>query len=392
MAYDLCMLAVLAFTTVRGAMKGVAWQLAAIAALVLCFLFATPLSVVVAPLIHVDPPLNRWIAMLAIYLVFSFGCFAAARAVRSGLESMKFEDYDKHLGALFGLLKGATFCVVVTFFSVCLSERACDYVLRTYSGYASAVILNQLQPVMPTELAGVLRPYLNHIADEVREIAEEDSSDDERGPGDWETADGRESPSGFRGSSRPADDMFEDRDDFRPPRHDDDHIPDNDKSVSNPGDSGSLLDAVKRLPEILGDKLKEKVSESIRDALPGSSNRDARDDDKPQPRRNPAAPSPERLKTVTSEIGRMFSRHDDQQQKFSAEIDALLEGVPHDVSLAALHDWRADLLGREPDPDPETDVRTTLDGRLLRQLDAAGIRLSELPKRVASRLEKAGGE
>src|SRR5687768_5200953 len=75
MAFDLCMLAVLVFTTVRGAMKGVAWQLAAIAALVLCFLFATPLSVVVAPLIHVDPPLNRWIAMLAIYLVFSFGCF-----------------------------------------------------------------------------------------------------------------------------------------------------------------------------------------------------------------------------------------------------------------------------------------------------------------------------
>jgi hypothetical protein len=86
----------------------------------------------------------------------------------------------------------------------------------------------------------------------------------------------------------------------------------------------------------------------------------------------------------------LFARRDDQRQKFAADIESLLEGVPGDVSLAALADWRADLLGREPDPDPRTDVTWSLDARLVRQLDSAGVRLSELPARLRERLEKAG--
>src|SRR5262245_38343757 len=105
MWYDALMLAILLFTTIRGAAKGMAWQLAAIAALVLCFLFATPLSLVVAPSINLAPPLNRWVAMLAIYLAFSFGCFSIARLLRGWLEELRFTEYDRHLGALFGLLK-----------------------------------------------------------------------------------------------------------------------------------------------------------------------------------------------------------------------------------------------------------------------------------------------
>lgn len=391
MVYDLCMLAILAFTTIRGAAKGVAWQIAAIAALVLCFLFATPVSLVVAPMIHLDPPLNRWIAMLAIYLVFSFGCFAAARAVRSGLESMKFEAYDKHLGGLFGLIKGATICVLITFFSVCLSERACDYVLRTHSGYASAVVLHQLQPIMPQELAGVLDPYLRHIADEVREIAGEDPEERDRDPFERETADSRESPSGFRGSSRPSEDSFGD-DEFRPPMREGDRDAGDDESPRRVEGSGLLSDLVKRIPEMLGGQLKEKVTESIRNALPGPSEGDADRRSEPPPRRNPAAKESEEIRPLVVEISRLFSRHPEQQQKFTAEIESLLDGVPENAALRALHDWRSDLLGRGTDPDPQTDVTTPLDSRLVRQLQAAGIRLSEIPVRVRARLEKAGEE
>ena len=105
-AFDLFICAMLLFTTIRGAAKGVAWQLAGIGALVLCFMFATPLSLSLAPMIKLAPPLNRWVAMLGIYLVFSFGTFAIARGFRGALEKAKFVEFDRHLGALFGLFKG----------------------------------------------------------------------------------------------------------------------------------------------------------------------------------------------------------------------------------------------------------------------------------------------
>lgn len=163
MGFDLFIAAILLVTTIRGAAKGVAWQLAGIAALVLCFLFATPLSLSLAPMIKLDPPLNRWVAMLAIYLVFSFGTFAVARGFREALEKAKFVEFDRHLGALFGLFKGAIIALVITFFSVAISKQARDVILKTYTGYTAAHIMNAIDPVMPKELHAILEPYIHQL-------------------------------------------------------------------------------------------------------------------------------------------------------------------------------------------------------------------------------------
>ncbi len=162
-AFDLFICAMLLFTTIRGAAKGVAWQLAGIGALVLCFMFATPLSLSLAPMIKLAPPLNRWVAMLGIYLVFSFGTFAIARGFRGALEKAKFVEFDRHLGALFGLFKGVLLALVITFFSVAMSQQAREYILKTYTGYAAAHIMNALDPVMPKELHAILEPYMHEL-------------------------------------------------------------------------------------------------------------------------------------------------------------------------------------------------------------------------------------
>ncbi|MDB5339667.1 MAG: Colicin production protein [Planctomycetaceae bacterium] len=163
MAFDIFICVILLFTTIRGAAKGVAWQLAGIGALVLCFLFATPLSLSLAPMIKLAPPLNRWVAMLGIYLVFSFGTFAIARGFREALEKAKFVEFDRHMGALFGLFKGAIIALVITFFSVAMSQQAREYILKTYTGYTAAHIMNALDPVMPKELHAVLEPYIHEL-------------------------------------------------------------------------------------------------------------------------------------------------------------------------------------------------------------------------------------
>ena len=80
MWYDLLTLVILMYAMFRGAMKGVVWQLATIAALLMCFFFSGTLSAALAPFIRVEPPLNQWIAMLILYLGFSFVSFGIAAA------------------------------------------------------------------------------------------------------------------------------------------------------------------------------------------------------------------------------------------------------------------------------------------------------------------------
>jgi membrane protein required for colicin V production len=163
MWYDLVIVVVLLFAVFRGAMKGIVWQLAVIASLLFCFFFAGTLSTALAPVIHVEPPLNRWIAMFLLYVGFSFVAFGAARVLREMIEKVKFEEYDRHLGAVLGLFKGVTFALFLTFFLVTLSENARQSIMNSHSGYAAALIMDRLHPVMPDELHDVLEPYIHQL-------------------------------------------------------------------------------------------------------------------------------------------------------------------------------------------------------------------------------------
>ena len=163
MWYDLLTLAILVIATIRGAQSGLVWQLAVIGTLVFCFLFAGPLSLTVAPSIPIDPPLNRWLAMLGIYLVFSFLCFAIARQARDWIKKARFVEYDRHVGAILGFLKGVMICLVLTFFAVTLSANARSAILQSHSGHAAAVIIASLCPVVPQEWHDTLEPHLRRL-------------------------------------------------------------------------------------------------------------------------------------------------------------------------------------------------------------------------------------
>jgi uncharacterized membrane protein required for colicin V production len=163
MWYDLLTLGILMYAMFRGAMKGIVWQLATIAALLLCFFFSGSLSATLAPFIRVEPPLNRWIAMLVLYLGFSFVCFGIARVLHEGIEQMRIEALDRHLGALLGLVKGAMFSLFLTFFLVTLSHSARESIINSESGYIAAVTIDRLDPVIPGDLHALLEPYLRRL-------------------------------------------------------------------------------------------------------------------------------------------------------------------------------------------------------------------------------------
>ncbi|HTI49512.1 MAG TPA: CvpA family protein [Planctomycetaceae bacterium] len=379
MWYDVGMLVIVAFTTIHGAAKGMAWQLAAIAALVLCFLFATPLSLVVAPAIPLDPPLNRWVAMLGIYLAFSFGCFAGARMFRSWLEAAKFEEYDRHLGALFGFLKGATICLVISFFTVCLSEASRQYVLHTRSGRLAGQVLDQLALVMPAELDAVLAPDLRRFDEPPGNATQLAADGSAMEPGDRAADD--ESGAEFRGSHRTGENPFDE------PNAETGELADQGRRRTT-GDG--LEDAV----GAIGEKVREGVKTLVRDALTPTPDAPERSDlERPEPDPHSAARvTAENLHKLTAAISHLLSASPQKQTERREEIEALLQGIPISTAAAALRDWQADLLGAPTDPDPETDASASLDLRLARQLRAAGTAIEDLPRPLRNRLLEAESE
>jgi len=164
--YDMVMLAVLALATLFGTWKGAVWQVASLASLVVSFLVALHFSGPLAPYIS-DREWNRFAAMLILYLVTSMAIWIAFRFVSGLIDRMKLREFDRQIGALFGLAKGVLLCLVITFFVVTLSEAARVSILRSPSGRAMSWLLQRSEIVMPQEVRGAVGKYLRQLDDEL---------------------------------------------------------------------------------------------------------------------------------------------------------------------------------------------------------------------------------
>ena len=133
--YDIAMVAVIGMATLMGLWKGMAWQLASLASLVLSYFLALKFSSQLAPIFSATAPWNRFVAMLVIYVVTSIVVWMVFRVLAGFLDRVKLRDFDHQVGALFGFLKGALLCIAITFFAVGLSEAMRDHILATKSGH-----------------------------------------------------------------------------------------------------------------------------------------------------------------------------------------------------------------------------------------------------------------
>lgn len=165
--YDICMLAVLVAATIFGAWKGMAWQVASSASLVLSYAVALRFSTQLAQHFGQQAPLNRFIAMAVLYVGTSLVIWLAFRFVAGFINRVRLQEFDRQMGALFGAAKGVLWCVAITFFAVTLSAKARSAVLDSRSGYYIALLLDRADAVMPKELHDVLDPYLNKLEREL---------------------------------------------------------------------------------------------------------------------------------------------------------------------------------------------------------------------------------
>jgi membrane protein required for colicin V production len=376
MWYDVAVLAVLGYSVFRGARKGIVWQLAVIGSIILCFAFAQSFSVAMAPFFAVEPPLDRWLAMLVLYVVFSFLSFAVARKLRGWIEAAKFEEYDRHLGAVFGLVKGVMFCLVMTFFTVTLSGRfpgLREQVFDSYSGKAAAVAMDRLHPIMPAELHDVLAPYIHSLDRPGLDLRHADDHDyDGHHDYDGDTPDldhdERERDDFARGDfgrddtfAKPVSGRTRDLDRPAPPANAGWGPSDDPFDRREPFDSGTGAGTVR----------------------PASGSRPV-DGQGGTTQRGVA-----RWRPMLEEIESVF--HDEPRTRAEkvAEFERLMSGLPDAVKAAVVEDWYTDIFypSRERDPDPQTDISTTLDERIVRELERGGVPLSTLSSALRDRLQ-----
>jgi membrane protein required for colicin V production len=370
MWFDVFVLAILLFTTVRGAQKGAVWQLAGIAGVVLCLVFAESISAAAGPYVHLDPPLNQWVVLFGSYLGFSFLAYSLAKMLNDSIEKAKFGEYNRHLGAVLGFVKGVAICLVITFFVVTVSDDARAALKDSRSGHAAAIIMDRLHPVMPEQLHDALDEYIHQLDSDDLDLryADHDHTGHDHSEHDHEgqggTPDGSLPPELEELVSRlPPDMQAEFRSTLLRSLNQTDsqdrgrlqnQLLEALQNLRTTDDVTSLWNTLQQPP----DQLIGRLGDWLTTSNSGGT--------------QPAGPTAEQQRQqLLSDIASVFSSFPQAQALIRQDIEQDLEQLPEQVALNVLEDWRADLWGT-PDPDPATEMSTPLSERIVRQVARAG--------------------
>ncbi|MEM8910139.1 MAG: CvpA family protein [Planctomycetota bacterium] len=162
--YDILMLIVLIVAMGLGAIKGFAWQLASIASIVVSYTVAYKYREPFSQNIQWEPPWKGFLAMLILYVGTSLVIWLLFRMIGGVIDRMRLKEFDRQIGALFGLLKGGLACTLITLFAITLlGDQARAAIVGSRSGNWIARVLDQTDIVMPPELHGVVQPVLDRF-------------------------------------------------------------------------------------------------------------------------------------------------------------------------------------------------------------------------------------
>lgn len=164
--YDGIMIVLVVVAVIQGAWRGMIWQVAPIASLVLGYIVSYPMSLSVAQYFG-EPPLNRLWAMIAIYAAVSLAVYLVLRSVRESFDRLKLTEFDRHLGAILGLVKGGLLAIVITIGLITVSPQARELILKSESSTIAARTVNTISPILPKALNDLVRPYIKNFNDQL---------------------------------------------------------------------------------------------------------------------------------------------------------------------------------------------------------------------------------
>lgn len=178
--YDLLMVAVIVFMALYGAWKGLAWQLASLAAVFVSYLVAYRFRVPVSEMISTAHPWNIFLAMLILYVGTSLFIWLLFRFVSELISRVRLNEFDSQIGALFGCFNGVVICVIATLFSVTLlGAKTRETIVGSRSGYYIAVLLDKSHTLMPEEIHEVLHPFIHQLDVDVHDLDSPENGNEE---------------------------------------------------------------------------------------------------------------------------------------------------------------------------------------------------------------------
>lgn len=450
MWYDILVVCILFYFLAKGASRGLIWQLAGIAGILLCVTFAGTASKLIGPHINLAPPANQWAVMFITYLLASFVAFGFARTLNQWIEKLELKEYNRHLGAIFGLIKGALLVLIMTFMIVTFSEKSRGLVKESKAANIAAKVIHQIEPVLPDKLAAAVSRYIDMfertgfgagaMADEGEEILPETGAD--LMPDDG-TELGQTAPFNpndlldrtNRGQAAPADPI-----DLPP-----DLLTELQRTLGAEA-TQIVADQLRDATPKMRDRIERSVTEALQSAdrrskvqlqnqllhenpenliqlldgwasdflannevLPPSRTAPAATPKtqpktapasrngtvaKPPATRQPASDPPQAEptgpRTILDEIVAAKSQFPSIQKKLKAEYQQMLRELPQQVGQAVFQDWYGDLTNSQTDVDPETSASTPIEARIKRQLKAANYPENKLPPAMQQRLEDFG--
>ncbi len=101
--------------------------------------------------------------MAVLYVVTAGAIWILFRLVSNLIDRVKLKEFDRQLGATFGLAKGVLYCVVITFFAVTLSEPSRQVVLASRSGDLIARGIRNANPILPEDVRKYLGKYIDQL-------------------------------------------------------------------------------------------------------------------------------------------------------------------------------------------------------------------------------------
>lgn len=162
--YDIVMLVVIVGAIWVGWWKGLAWQIASLAAIIVSYIVAVNFREPVSHYISADEPWNRIGAMLILFLVTSLLIWTIYASISKSLKKMELKGFDHQAGALLGAIKGALLCMIITMFAVSLlGEKAHDAIHNSRSGRYVVAGIAKVSAVVPSELAKYIHPHVENF-------------------------------------------------------------------------------------------------------------------------------------------------------------------------------------------------------------------------------------
>ncbi len=168
--YDLAMIILFVGSILWGFWKGLAWQVASLAAIFVSYFVSMTFRGTVAQFISAEPPWNQFAAMLILFLGSALVVWSIFAVVKNRIREMNMGGFDRQAGAVVGAVQGGLLCMVVTMFAVALlGPTARNAIYASRSGGYIVRGINQVSAIVPAEIHAYIDPY---IADFNRKIVD----------------------------------------------------------------------------------------------------------------------------------------------------------------------------------------------------------------------------